>query len=168
MSVSRIVYAVHLRRRITFWALVAAGGGCGALARAGFERAGTTGPGDFPWPTLAVNLAGAFLLGWAATRQLAHPDPMRKAFLASGFCGGLTTFATMQEELVKLTDDGHGWTALSYAAASIVGGLIVAFLAAAMARRTLWEEEVAERALAEELERHEAEQRAERFRGADR
>lgn len=145
MSVSRIVHAVHLRRRLTFWVLVAAGGGCGALARAGFERAEVTGPGEFPWPTLAINLAGAFLLGWAATRQLAHPDPLRKAFLASGFCGGLTTFATMQEELVGLTDDGHGGVALAYAAASIAGGLLVAFLAAALARRTLWEEEVAAR-----------------------
>jgi fluoride exporter len=150
VSVSRIVHAVELRRRATFWVLVAAGGGCGAIARAGFERAETVGPGDFPWPTLSINLTGAFLLGWAATRQLAHPDPLRKAFLASGFCGGLTTFATMQEELVRLVDGGHGGTALAYAAASLAGGLLVAFLGAALARRTLWEEEVAARALAEQ------------------
>lgn len=148
MSVSRIVHAVHLRRRITWWLLVAAGGGCGALARAAFERAGTTGTGDFPWPTLLINFAGAFLLGWAATRLLAHPDPMEKAFLTAGFCGGLTTFATMEEELVRLVDSGDGWVALAYAAASVAGGLVVAYLGVALARRTLWEEQVAARALA--------------------
>lgn len=140
MSVSRIAHAVELRRRVAYWLLVALGGGCGALARAGFERAGATSAGEFPWPTLAINLAGAFLLGWAATRQLAHPNPLRKAFLTSGFCGGLTTFATMQVELVRLTDDGHGGVALAYGAASVAGGLLVAYLAAAYARHTLAQE----------------------------
>ncbi len=117
------------------WAFVFAGGATGALARGIFEKELPTGVGEFPWPTLTLNLFGTFVLAWTATRLALHPRPRERAFLISGFCGGLTTFATMQLELVKLIDQGDGWVAVGYAAASIAGGLLVAKLAVDHATR---------------------------------
>lgn len=118
------------------WAFVFAGGATGALTRAVLERELPAGPGEFPWPTLTVNLVGTFILAWTATRLTRHPRPRERAFLISGFCGGLTTFATMQLELVKLIDQGHGWVAAGYAAASVAAGLLVAMIAVDYAIRT--------------------------------
>ena len=41
----------------------------------------------FPWGTLAVNVAGSFLLGLLA----ASINGIWLTFLGTGFCGGLTT-----------------------------------------------------------------------------
>ena len=49
------------RLRAVDLALVAAGGVLGALARLGVDSA--TSDSLFPWPTLATNVVGAFLLG---------------------------------------------------------------------------------------------------------
>ncbi len=74
------------------------------------------------------------MLAWTATRLSQHPNPRERAFLISGFCGGLTTFATVQLELLKMLDDGNGWLALGYAAASIAVGLAAARLAVTYAQ----------------------------------
>ena len=42
------------------------GGVAGALARAGVAEALPHDPGHWPWATLLVNVAGAFVLGVAA------------------------------------------------------------------------------------------------------
>lgn len=127
-------------RQDRLWAFVFAGGATGAAIRAGFEKAVAPDVGDFPWPTLTVNAIGTFVLAWTATRLALHPRPRERAFLISGFCGGLTTFATMQLELVKLLDQDYGWVALGYAAASIAAGLAVARFAVTHATRT-WRRE---------------------------
>lgn len=52
----------------------------------------------FPWGTLAVNALGSFLLGLSLGAGLAEDSFFSMAgahaFLALGFCGGLTTFST--------------------------------------------------------------------------
>ena len=99
---------------------VFAGGALGTAARAGVAEllphaAGTAG---LPWATLAVNVAGALLLGLVAARA-----PARGAFLGTGLCGGLTTFSTLQVELFGLLEHGRVATALLYAAISLAAGL---------------------------------------------
>jgi CrcB protein len=118
-------------------AFVFAGGAVGAAARSGLEKLFPISGAEFPWPTLCINVLGTFVLAWTATRLAAHPNPRERAFLISGFCGGLTTFATMQLELLKLADADHGWIALAYAAASIAAGLLIAHVAVVAARRTV-------------------------------
>lgn len=132
---SALVHGHRVARSGKHWAFVFAGGAIGASTRAIFEQELPTGPGELPWPTLTVNLIGTFVLAWTATRLAVHPRPRERAFLISGFCGGLTTFATMQLELVKLIDHGDGWVAAGYAAASIAGGLLVAKIAVDLATR---------------------------------
>ena len=93
-----------------------AGGIAGALARAGVVEALPHDPGAWPWATLLVNLAGAFVLGLVAARGF------RRALLGQGFCGALTTFSTFQLELLDLLEDGDVALALLYAGGSLAAG----------------------------------------------
>ena len=114
-----------------------AGGVAGALARAGLAEGLPHAPGEWPWATFAVNVLGAFLLGYFATR-LQERLPLsayRRPFLGTGICGALTTFSTMQVELLKMLDGGHVGLAAAYAAASVAAGLAAVWAATALTRR---------------------------------
>ena len=117
-------------------AAVFVGGALGSLARAALGSAFPTPAGHWPWPTFVVNVVGAFLLGWFATR-LQERLPLssyRRPLLGTGLCGGLTTFSTMQVEIVAMLD-GHLGLALGYAAASLAAGYVAVQVATALARR---------------------------------
>ncbi|QEC46102.1 fluoride efflux transporter CrcB [Baekduia soli] len=89
-------------------AAVFAGGAVGAVARGELAEALGHG-GGWPWATFLVNVAGAFVLGYATTR-LQERLPLssyRRPLVGTGFCGGLTTFSTMQLELLRMLDDGR-------------------------------------------------------------
>jgi fluoride exporter len=113
-------------------------GGCiGAVLRAGLAVAAAPPPGHWPWPTFTVNLAGALLLGYLVTR-LQERLPLsayRRPLLGTGLCGALTTFSTVQVELVRMVEADRLWLAGGYAAASIGGGWLAVLLATASARR---------------------------------
>jgi fluoride ion exporter CrcB/FEX len=71
-------------------------------------------PGRWPWPTFAVNIAGALLLGYLITR-LQERLPLsayRRPLLGTGLCGALTTFSTMPVEVVRMLEAHQGWLAL--------------------------------------------------------
>ena len=91
-----------------------------------------TGAG-WPWGTFAVNLAGALVLGWVAARLA--PTSYSRPLLATGFCGALTTFSTMQLELLDMLDAEHYALAAGYTGASVAGGLLAVALGTAAARR---------------------------------
>ncbi len=118
-------------------AAIFAGGFAGALARAGLAQALPHAAGAWPWATFAVNLAGAFVLGF--TIALLHDRPARsrtlRPLIGTGFCGALTTFSTFQLELLRMLDRGCDGLALGYAAASIAGGFGAVLLGTALARR---------------------------------
>jgi CrcB protein len=118
-------------------AAVFAGGCLGALARAGLAEAAVSHPDRWPWVTFGVNLAGAALLGYFATRlqERLPPARYRRPFLATGFCGALTTFSTMQVELLKMLDHGHAALAIGYAGASLAAGFVAVALATSLTRR---------------------------------
>lgn len=105
-------------------AAIFAGGFAGAVARAELGEALPHHPGAWPWATFLVNVAGAFLLGWFVTRlqERLPPSAYRRPLLGTGFCGALTTFSTMQVELLQMLDDGHIGVAIAYASVSIVAG----------------------------------------------
>jgi fluoride exporter len=118
-------------------AAIFAGGVLGALARGGLEQAFPAAPDAWPWVTFAVNIVGAFLLGYFATR-LQERLPLtryRRPFLGTGLCGALTTFSTMQVELLKMLDGHHYGLAAGYASASIAAGFLAVAAATSMVRR---------------------------------
>jgi CrcB protein len=108
---------------------VFAGGCLGTLCRAGVAELLPVG-GGWPWATFLVNLAGAFILGWVAS--VLHRG-RRRAFLATGFCGALTTFSAFQLELLELLDRGRVGLAAGYAAASLALGLLAVLAARRLA-----------------------------------
>jgi CrcB protein len=118
-------------------AAVFAGGFIGAIARVALAEGWTVDPGAWPWATFAANIAGAFILGFA-TASLHSRAPvasLRLRFLGTGFCGALTTFSTLQLELLRMLDEGHDALAITYAATSIAVGLAVVVLGARLASR---------------------------------
>jgi fluoride exporter len=118
-------------------AAIFAGGALGTLVRASLAETFPHSATSWPWPTFAVNIAAAFLLGYFVTR-LQERLPLssyRRPLLGTGLCGGLSTFSTMQVELLNMLG-AHAWgLAAGYAAASIAGGYAAIHLATAMVRR---------------------------------
>jgi CrcB protein len=118
-------------------AAIFAGGCIGSLARAGLAEAAAGGAGAWPWATFAANVSGAFLLGYFVTRlqERLPPARYRRPFLATGLCGALTTFSTVQIELLRLLDHGHLGLALGYAAATVAAGFVAVAAATSITRR---------------------------------
>ena len=118
-------------------AAVFAGGALGTLARAALAEAFPHPPTAWPWPTFTVNIVACFLLGYFVTR-LQERLPLssyRRPLLGTGLCGGLSTFSTMQVEILGMIG-AHDWgLAAGYAAASIAAGYAAIYLATAMVRR---------------------------------
>src|SRR6059058_3580024 len=118
-------------------AAIFAGGALGALARAGLLEWLPPHPGRWPWATFIVNVAGAFLLGYFATR-LQERLPLsayKRPLLGTGLCGAFTTFSTMQLELLRMIDAGRDGMAAGYVAASLSAGFAAVVLGTAMVRR---------------------------------
>ncbi|MEA2125480.1 MAG: fluoride exporter [Solirubrobacteraceae bacterium] len=85
----------------------------GTLVRAGVAEGIAS-----PWCTLIVNLAGAALLGYVVAAL-----PERRPLLGTGFCGGLTTFSTLQLEALELSTVD---ACLYLAASAVLGWLALA------------------------------------------
>ncbi|WP_291298180.1 fluoride efflux transporter CrcB [Elioraea sp.] len=112
---------------------VAAGGAAGSVCRY-LVSVGTISLGfAAPWATLAVNVAGSFVIGLMAelfARELVAP--LWRPLLITGFLGGFTTFSAFSLEAIGLWREAPGTAAL-YVAASVVlslkaclGGILLA------------------------------------------
>ena len=117
--------------------MVFAGGFAGTITRAQLGEALADDAGAWPWATLLANLAGAFLLGYVAAllRDRAPAAELRLRLLGTGFCGALTTFSTLQLELLTMLDDGEHGLAAAYVAVSLGIGLAAVAAGSALARR---------------------------------
>jgi CrcB protein len=114
-----------------------AGGVIGAVVRAAVGDLLGHDSSDWPWATFAVNVAGAALLGYFATR-LQERLPLsayRRPLLGTGLCGALTTFSTMQVEILEMLDRGRVGLAIAYAGASVAAGLAAVFVPTKLVRR---------------------------------
>jgi fluoride exporter len=118
-------------------AAIFAGGALGTLARAALAEAFPHAATAWPWPTFAVNIVAAFLLGYFVTR-LQERLPLssyRRPLLGTGVCGGLSTFSTMEVEILKMLSAHAYGLAAGYAAASVAAGYAALHLATALVRR---------------------------------
>jgi CrcB protein len=82
-------------------------------------------------------VVGGFALGYFITR-LQERLPLsayRRPFLGTGFCGALTTFSTMQVELLEMLDAGRLGLAVAYSSVSIAAGFAGVFVATNLVRR---------------------------------
>jgi len=127
----------HRRVQVSERLAIAGGGVLGAYLRVIVAKVAAP-PGDhWPWSTFIVNIGGAFLLGYFTTRLLERlpPSTYRRPFLATGFCGALTTFSTLQFELLNLIRAGHIQLAIAYGTTSVIVGFAAFLFAVFIVRR---------------------------------
>ena len=81
---------------------------------------------DFPYGTLAVNIAGCFIIGFlvSITETKFILGPNSKTLLMVGFCGAFTTFSTFILETANLMKDGE----ISRAFLNVFISLILGFV----------------------------------------
>ena len=117
---------------------IALGGGLGAVLRYLLGGALTARvEAHVPWGTVAVNVAGCFLIGLASAWFLAQ-DPEREGLrlaLVVGVLGGFTTFSTFAFETVALFRDGRAHAALANVVLSNVGGVLACWVGFALFSR---------------------------------
>lgn len=82
-----------------------------------------------PPGTLAANLIGCYVIGVALALFAVNPAiPAEwRLFVATGFCGGLTTFSTFSVEVVTLMQSGRVSWALGTIALHLGGSLLMTF-----------------------------------------
>lgn len=119
------------------WLAIAVGGAGGALARwlvsTGVHR--WLGR-EFPWGTLAVNVAGSFAMGLLAVLLVERlaVGPAWRAGILVGFLGAFTTFSTFALETIALADDGMNLRAAMNVVASVSACVLAALLGVQVAR----------------------------------
>jgi CrcB protein len=106
--------------------LVAAGGAAGALLRHAVDAA--TSPGLLPWPTLAINVVGAFLLGVLPALGVVRRSRRVATTLGPGVLGGFTTVSAWAGQVRDLAGSGHAALAGIYLALTLAAGLGAAAL----------------------------------------
>jgi CrcB protein len=87
-------------------------------------------PSHFPYGTFAVNMTGCLVIGVVfglSDRYHWFTDDWR-IFLATGFCGGYTTFSAFAIENVQLLQHSNYFTFALYSIASFTLGLLAVFI----------------------------------------
>jgi fluoride exporter len=82
-----------------------------------------------PVATIAINVSGSFVIGLiAGAHLLLGLSSGWQTVLATGFCGGYTTFSTAAVETVRLAQEGDRWRAVVNA----LGTVLITVAAAAL------------------------------------
>ena len=81
----------------------------------------------FPWGTLIVNFLGCLAIG-VILGLFGRYNGAASAWsllLATGFCGGFTTFSTFANESLQMIQSGNIWSFIGYVAISVVLGVLL-------------------------------------------
>ncbi len=117
--------------------LVGIGGFLGSIARYLTQMGmGRVMPVIFPYGTLTVNIVGSFLIGiiYGMMDRNTLLSAEWRIFLATGFCGGFTTFSTFSYETLTLFREGEYAFAGLYVGGSVVIGLVAVMAGIALIR----------------------------------
>jgi CrcB protein len=113
---------------IKYFIIVGLGGAVGSMLRYGlFVLTKST---SFPWVTLFINISGSLLIGIIMALSAKHADfPVQgRLFLATGLCGGFTTFSAFSYDNLQLIQNGKIMMALLYIGLSVLCSLAAVFL----------------------------------------
>ena len=114
--------------------LVATGGALGAVARHSVGRlVGPAPEGHIPWHTLAVNVTGAFAIGFLLVFAARNGWPgWWRPLIGVGLLGGYTTFSALSLETADLLlrgSYGVGGAYLVLSGAAAIGGALAGIFA---------------------------------------
>ncbi|MBD79381.1 MAG: fluoride efflux transporter CrcB [Crocinitomicaceae bacterium] len=115
--------------------LIFLGGGLGSVLRFVIAQYITRKiESGIPWGTLVVNIAGSLILG--ALTGFIHKMNLSGSqytiFFTIGFCGGFTTFSTFAFENMQLIKNGDWTQVILYTLASVILGILAAFVGFAL------------------------------------
>jgi fluoride exporter len=111
---------------------VAAGGAIGSVIR--YAVSLLIQNKNFPYATLAVNIIGCFFIGLILGHFSKENDLQWRLLLATGICGGFTTFSAFSAETLLLIEQQRFFPALIYISVSIVLGVTATFAAFQMTK----------------------------------
>lgn len=114
--------------------LVGFGGMIGSMLR--YLFAVVIKPSAFPYATLTVNILGCFIIGAAMgiTLRSESFNNNWRLFLATGICGGFTTFSAFSLECAQFIEQQRYGAMISYIMVSIVLGLAATFAGLQLAK----------------------------------
>ena len=110
--------------------LIFAGGGVGSVLRYALSRwINNLSTDHFPYGTFLVNIIGCFLIGFIMfyTERYGDNAGQWRLLLATGLCGGFTTFSTFSLESTELISEQHLLVFFAYAIGSIAVGLLATY-----------------------------------------
>ncbi|MBI1209366.1 MAG: fluoride efflux transporter CrcB [Azospirillum sp.] len=116
---------------MTAYLLVGLGAALGGMLRhwfAGIEEVGVLEPHELPWGTVLANLAGSFVIGFAAALPLPLLGEPARLLVMTGFCGGFTTFSSFSLQNILLLQEGDTIPAVWNILVSVVAGTVAAIL----------------------------------------
>ena len=122
-------------------AVIAVGGGLGALGRYGLAVLLPTRPGHFPWATFFTNVLGCLLIGvlmvlitemWTVHISVINTmitemwtvHRLVRPFIGVGVLGGFTTFSTYAAEIRALLEAETVGLAFAYLAGTFAGAML--------------------------------------------
>ncbi|MGB3344929.1 MAG: fluoride efflux transporter CrcB [Aequorivita sp.] len=111
-------------------ALIFMGGGLGSILRYLLSKFLNSHETGLPYGTLLANISGSLLLGIILGLALKNNTLSSSTvlFLATGFCGGFTTFSTFAYENHLFLKNGDFLSLALYSIGSVVLGFAVVFL----------------------------------------
>ncbi len=84
---------------------------------------------SYPYGTFAVNIIGCFIIGIVfAMSGKYNLSPEWRLFLATGICGGFTTFSSFSFETLAMLREGQYLYSFLYIGSSIFLGLLAVYL----------------------------------------
>jgi CrcB protein len=109
------------------FAAVGIGAALGAWLRWGLSTWLNPRIAHFPLGTLASNLVGGYLVGFAVAYFAFRHDlpPAWRLLAITGFLGGLTTFSTFSAEVTELLLQGSYASGAAVACAHLAGSLVL-------------------------------------------
>ena len=93
-------------------------------------------PSAFPYGTFIVNILGCLLIGiiFGISEKYSWLTPEWRLFLATGICGGFTTFSAFAYENMKLLQEGNFLVFALYSIGSFALGLLAVFAGLTLAK----------------------------------